>query len=63
MTVEEAIVWCVEHNAQIDFTAHDGLHWVRIYFWREGGRVLGAGYTLAEAVEGAIDFARPEPIA
>jgi hypothetical protein len=63
MTYEEAIAWCVEHNAQIDFTTHDGLHWVRVYLWRDGGRVVGAGYTLVEAVEAAVDFVRPEPTA
>lgn len=63
MTLKEAVNWCVEHNAQVDFTAHEELHWVRVYFYRDGGRVLGAGYTLVEAVENAVDFVKPEPTA
>jgi hypothetical protein len=63
MTIEEALEWCIEHHAQVDFTTHEHLHWVRVYLWREGGKVDGAGYTLIEAVEAAIDFVRPEPTA
>ena len=63
MSIEEAIDWCIEHNAQVDFTTHEDLHWVRIYLYREGGQVVGAAYTFDDAVEDAIDFVRPEPTA
>jgi hypothetical protein len=60
MTVEEALNWCIEQNAQVDFTTHEELHWVRVYHWREDKHVLGAGYTFVEAVEAARDFVIPK---
>ena len=60
MTFEEALAWCIEQNAQVDFTDHDGLKWVRVYHWRESKQVLGAGRTFVEAVEAAHYFVMPK---